>query len=106
MVHSAESGYSRLRQFAPREVQRCATHCRIEERARRGLITVGEGLDEVVGVLMVHAAGVREEVEVAAHAEDGAAQLPVHEAEVLLPEVEELLHLLVRQPALSKRHIG
>lgn len=49
---------------------------------------------------MVHALAVREQVEVARHALDGAAQLAVLELEVLAPEVEELLHLLLRQLSL------
>lgn len=59
-------------------------------------LTVGEGLDEAVGVGVVHSAGVCEQVVVATHAQDGAAQLAVLEAEVLAPEVEELLHLVLR----------
>lgn len=60
-------------------------------------LTVGEGLDELVRVLVVHAVLIGEQVEVRAHALDGAAQLAVLELEVVAPEVEELLHLVLRQ---------
>ena len=44
---------------------------------------------------MVHAVRVRQQVEVRAHALDGAADLAVLELEVIAPEVEELLHLVL-----------
>lgn len=66
------------------------------------LRTVGKRLDELVGVVVMHALPVREEVEVPRHALDGAAQLAVLELEVLAPEVEELLHLFLRQLGLPK----
>lgn len=65
------------------------------------MLTVGEGLDELLGVLVVHAAGVGEQVEVPAHALDGAAQLAVLKLEVITPEVEEFFHLLLRQLTLK-----
>lgn len=69
--------------------------------------TIREGLYELVRVVVVHAAGVGEQVEVLAHAEDGAAQLAVLELEVLAPEVEELLHLFLGQLTLNiKKMLG
>lgn len=67
-------------------------------------LTIGEGSDELVGFLVVHAVGVGEEVEVVAHAFDGAAELAVLELEVVSPEVEELLHLFLRQLTLQDKN--
>lgn len=58
------------------------------------VVTIRKGLDELVGVLVVHAVRLRQQVEVGAHALDGAAELAVLELEVVAPEVEELLQFL------------
>lgn len=52
-------------------------------------------------IVVMHAAGVGEQVEVLTHAVDGTAQFAVLEAEVFAPEVEELLHLVLAQLALD-----
>lgn len=57
--------------------------------------TIWKRLDKLVRVLVMHPAGVGEQVEVLAHALDGAAEFAVLKFEILLPEVEELLHLLL-----------
>lgn len=59
--------------------------------------TVGEALYELVRVLVMHPVVVGEQVEVAAHAVQRAAQRSRLEPEVLAPEVEELFHHLLGQ---------
>lgn len=75
----------------------------ILQRQHRIKLAIGKGLYELLGVGVVHAAGVREQVKVAAHTLDGAAQLAVLELEVFAPEVEELFHLLLSQVTLVQR---
>lgn len=54
---------------------------------------------------MVYAAGVGQQVEVPAHALDGAAQLAVLELKVVFPEVKELFHLVLCQLTLTNIQI-
>lgn len=58
------------------------------------IVTVRKRFDKFPGVVVVHAMRVGKQVEVTAHAHDGAAQLAVLELEILAPEVEELFHLV------------
>lgn len=58
------------------------------------MYTVRERFNEFPGVVVVHAMRVGEQVEVAAHAHDGAAHLAVLEQEVVAPKVKELFHLV------------
>lgn len=67
-------------------------------------ITIREGFDKLFCILVVHAMRVGEQVEVAAHAVEGAAHRAVLEAEVIAPVVEELLHLFLGELALDNAH--
>lgn len=51
----------------------------------------------MIRVLMMHPGGGSEQVEVPAHTLQCTPQLAVLELEVFAPEVEELLHLLLRE---------
>lgn len=51
----------------------------------------------------MHPGGVGEQVEVLAHALDGAAELSVLELEVVVPEIEKLLHLFLGQLTLTTK---
>lgn len=53
-------------------------------------------------VLVVHARVVLHQLELVAHADNGAAQLAVHHLEVLAPEVVELFHDLSGEAGLER----